>query len=730
MRVTENSGYGPDACAHCGLPVTRAATAPRAVLPPLASPGAGTGAPLSAVSDASCAALSGASPGSAPAFCCGACRLAALIMGRQEQGEQAANMLRLGLGALLAMNVMMVSLLLYSGSVETGTIPLFRLTLLYLATPALAILLPPFLSGAARELSQRRMSIDFLIALGSLCAFSLSAVNALRGTGEVYFDTATMLPVLVTVGKLVEATAKRRASDLLQALEALLPETALLVTPAGCSEVALDTLRPGDLVRVRPGERVAVDGSILEGTSSIEEASFSGEFLPRSCAPGDRVIAGTVNGTGSLLVRAQRTGEELLLHGIAAMVQDAWSAPSATETLARKAASLFLPLVLLLAAGALGCRIALGEPGAGLLSALSVLAVACPCSMGIAAPLATSLAVARAARAGIVVRGGRALEEISRVDTVFLDKTGTLTAGKPVLKELTLCDPQVGKEELLGRLAALESAGEHALGRCIVEKARECGVPQGAAERVEVSPGWGIGGVVTWGGVAAEVKAGTSLFVGCGAAPEWAAGSGSVVYAAWGGRLRGRLLFGDAVRPGAAACVAALSRQGVQAVLLSGDRLPAAAAVAREVGIERVEAPRDPTGKLAVIREAVAAGKTVAMVGDGVNDAPALAAAHAGVALGTGMELARQSGNVVILSGRLAQLPWLVALSRHTGRIVRANLAIGFAYNMFALAAAAAGMLHPLLAAAAMVASSLTVSANSLRIARFPGEALPEDGTP
>jgi len=696
MTAAASSAARSYDCAHCGLPVAAPPSAPGA--PP---PG---------------------SPGSVQVFCCHACRMAFLIIGNQGEGEQAANLLRLGFGTLLAMNVMMISLLLYAGSVEMHTVPLFRLILLALATPALAILIPPFLSGALRELAERRMSLDLLIALGSLSAFSVSAANALRGTGEVYFDTATMLPVLVTVGKLVEASAKRRATDLLHALEALLPRTALLVTPAGSEEVALDSLRPGNLVRVRPGERIAVDGRILEGTSCIEEAAFSGEFLPRVCTPGDDVVAGTVNGAGPLLVLAVRTGERLLLHGIAEMVHKAWRNPSRSQLIADRAASLFLFLVLCLASGTLLCWSLYGDTGQALLSALSVLVVACPCTMGIATPLATSLAIARAARAGIVVRGGSVMEGIAGTDTVFLDKTGTVTSGFPALQKIELLDPQLTEEELLGRLAALESASEHPLGRAVMKKAKEAGVRQGLAERVEVLAGSGISGAVTWEGVTTEVRAGSIGFLEGEGAAEFPDGHGSAVHVAWDGRLRGCLSFSDTIRPEATHCVAALREQGLDCVLLSGDRLTAAAAVAACIGIGRVEAPRTPAQKLESVARAMASGRGVAMVGDGVNDAPALAAAQTGVALGGGMELARQAGNVVILSGRLSQLPWLISLSRRTASIIRGNFAWSIAYNALALAAAAAGLLHPLLAALAMAVSSLTVLGNSLRIARFPDD--------
>ena len=471
-------------CAHCGLPV-RASS-------PLAAP-------------------SGA-PGSAAVYCCHACRLVALIVGKQSQGEHSWNLLRLGFGALLAMNIMMISLLLYFHSVEPASIDLFRLILLALSSAALILLLPPFLSGAARDLRERRISFDALIACGALSAFSVSAVNAWTGRGEVYFDTATMLPVLVTLGKLIEASAKTRAADLLRTLETLLPATAHHQRPEGVEEVPIESIQPGDLVRVRPGERIPVDGVIISGRSSIEEAPFTGEFLPRSCRAGDRVIAGTVNGTGSLLVQAERTGPELMLHGIINLIQQAWRTPSSFERAAERAARIFIPVVLVVAAAALFGWWGLGDLRQGLFSALSVLVVACPCTMGIATPLATSLAISRAAREGVIVRGGRVMERLAAINTAFFDKTGTVTTGAPKVEEVQVAVPGLHPDDLLGMLATLESASEHPLAQAVVAHARKLHIDLGSPSHVRVVPGSGIIGGVTWKGVTTRVAAGTPEF--------------------------------------------------------------------------------------------------------------------------------------------------------------------------------------------------------------------------
>jgi len=367
--------------------------------------------------------------------------------------------------------------------------------------------------------------------------------------------------------------------------------------------------------------------------------------------------------------------------------------------------------------------------GRGLLSALSVLVVACPCTMGIATPLATSLAIARAARAGIVVRGGSVMEEMARTDLIYFDKTGTLTEGRPVLQEIQIVDETVDEGELLGRLAVLESAGGHLLGRTVAAEASRRGCQPGFVSQVEVSPGGGMSGAVTWQGVTRQLLAGTGAFLAAAgvASPEAAGpardGDGTVVEVAWDGKLRGRLLFADAVRPAARQCVEALGALGIASVLLSGDRFPAAARAAGQTGIARVEAPRSPAQKLQAVAGSTAAGSCVAMIGDGINDAPALAAATTGIAFCAGADLTRQAGNVVILSGSLMQVPWLIGLSRQTGNIIRRNFAWSFGYNAIALTAATLGLLHPLLAALAMAASSLTVLGNSLRISAYPDDA-------
>jgi heavy metal translocating P-type ATPase len=530
-----------------------------------------------------------------------------------------------------------------------------------------------------------------------------------------------MLPVLVTFGRVIEASAKRRTSQLLRGLEALLPAAALRLDPSGeACEVPLDAIRPGDRLRVRPGERVPADGRVVEGATTIDEAAFTGEPGPRRRGPGDAVLAGTVNGPGAVVVEAERTGEALLLRRILAAVEAARSRPASSERLAERAAAAFIPAVLALAIVAGAARTATAGAAAGGLAALAVLVVACPCALGIATPLVTALAVGRAARSGAVVRGGDVLERIGLADWVCFDKTGTVTTGRPRVARILTLDPGVTEADVLGWLSSLESGSEHAVARAVTAEARARGIAPGGAAALEGVPGEGIRGRATWRGETRDVAAGTAALAGDGGAAAEPSPGAMAVWVAWDGRPRGLVLLDEILRPDAAEAVRRLRASGVRMALLSGDRAETAEAVARRAGLDRVEAPRRPDEKIAWIRARADEGSVVVMVGDGVNDAPALAAAGVGVALGAGTDLARQAGHVVLLSDRLIHVPWLIALSRRARRIVRQNLAWAFGYNAIALGAAAAGRLHPLLAALAMAVSSLTVLANAARIQRFP----------
>jgi len=693
-----------DLCDHCGLPV----------------------------------AAFGYCPGPDARFCCYGCYLASRIVGRGEGGAPAWVLARLGIGAFLAMNVMMVSLLLYSGELQdlgAEAEAWFRWVLLALSIPAMVILGHPFLAGMGREVRRLRPSLDSLVALGSACAFGVSAAHVLRGTGPIYFDTATMLLTLMTVGKLLEASAKSRSATLIRGLLSGQPTEARVVRD-GCERtIPARELRVGDRVRVRPGERVPVDGEVVAGISSVHEAQFTGEAEPRACGPGDSVIGGSVNGDGEIIVEARGVGEASLLAQIARLVQEAAARRAPVERLVERVSSVFVPAVAAIAAGAFALWLAEGQPARGGMSALAVLVVACPCALGLATPLVTSLAIGRAARGGVIVRSGEALELLPRVSRVFLDKTGTLTRGMLRVVEVLAADPSAANEALAW-VATLQTSGEHPLGRAIVAEAARRGLALGSVEEYRVLPGQGALGTVLVGGLRRRVYAGTREFVEANgfSIPKALRGHsarGTLVFAGWR-EIEGRaqdaaaqlcLVCVDELRPEAAAVVCALRGDGTAVTMLSGDRPEVAQAVAEAAGIAEVAAPCLPHDKLRLLRAAKAGDQVVAMVGDGVNDAPALAEADVGIALGGGADLAREAGDVTILGDQLGRLPWLIDLARAAYARIRRNLIWAFGYNLLAIGVACFGLLHPLVAVLVMLASSAFVLSNSLRLAQHPEPA-------
>lgn len=662
-------------------------------------------------------------------YCCYGCYLVQGILSEQDEAGVSARVLaRLGVGSFLSMTVMMVSLLLYTNAPAAMTpeaIRAMRWTMLLFSTPALVIMGTPFLRSAWHELRHRRLNTDALIAMGSLSAYGVSAGRVLADRGTVYFDTATMLLVLVTVGRLLEASAKSNTAKLVRGLLALGPRVAHRVTAAGEEDVAPEALRPGDRIAVRPGEQVPVDGVVLEGRSAVEESAFTGEALPRHCTRGDTVYGGSINTDGRLLIEATGVGEHTLLGQMARLVREAQSRRAPAERLADRLATIFVPLVWALAGTAAVYWLARGGAVQAGMAALSVLVVACPCALGLATPLAVSLGIGRAARAGVLVRSGETLELLPRIRRLFVDKTGTLTRGMMAVERIELLDPELEPTEALAWAASLETAAEHPTARALVAAARERNLPLGEVSEFQAVPGYGAAGSVTRAGQTRPLLIGTRrLMEAHGAAFSPGGGEAtpdthSEIYLAWEGRVRACFALTDQTRPDAAALVAALAESGIQTTLLSGDREPVARRVAEQLGIPDVRGECTPTEKVATIEAARKPAALVAMMGDGINDAPSLAAADIGIALAGGTDLAREAGDVVLLGNELGRLPWVIALARETRRIITQNLLWAFGYNTLALAVAFTGRLHPLLAAVLMLISSFFVLGNSLRLMRW-----------
>jgi Cu+-exporting ATPase len=598
----------------------------------------------------------------------------------------------------------------------------------------------PFFERAWLSFRTRHLNMFTLIGIGTGAAWLFSAAatvlpasafpEAFRGHGgavPVYFESAAVIVLLVLLGQILELRARSRVSGAIRALLGLAPRTGRKVQPgADDEEIPLEDVAPGMLLRVRPGEKVPADGVVVEGRSSLDESLVTGEPIPAEKGPGDPVTGGTVNGVGSLVVRAERVGRDSLLAQIVRMVGEAQRSRAPVQRLADAVARWFVPAVV---AAAVVTFAAWAAGGPALVNAVAVLIIACPCALGLATPMAIMVGTARGASSGILVRDAEALETFGKVDVLLLDKTGTLTSGRPRLERVVA--DGAGEEELLRLAAAVERGSEHPLAAAIVAGARSRGVEVLAAERFGYRPGLGVEGQVAGRRVAIGSAALLrELGIEPGAlearAESLRDAGGTVVLVAVDDRAAGMLEVRDPVKPGAARAVAALRKEGVEVVMVTGDALRTALAVAREVGIERVEAGVLPAGKGAVVERYAALGRTVAMAGDGVNDAPALAAAAVGIAMGTGTDVAMESAGITLVKGEMSGLVRARRLSRGTLRNIRQNLFWAFAYNVLGIPLAAGVLypatgllLSPMIASAAMSFSSVTVIVNALRLRRL-----------
>jgi Cu+-exporting ATPase len=620
-----------------------------------------------------------------------------------------------------------------------GALPWIELAL---AAPVVLWAALPFFARGWASVRSRHLNMFTLIALGTGAAFGYSVIatvapeilpDAFRhGSGvPVYFEAASVITTLILLGQVLELRARSRTSRAIKALLGLAPKTARLVREDGREEdVPLDAVQPGDRLRVRPGEKVPVDGVVIEGSSAIDESMVSGEPIPVEKTPGARVVVGTLNGTGGVLMRAERVGAETLLAQIVAMVGEAQRSRAPIQRLADVVSSWFVPAVLLVAVVTFAVWSLVGpEPrmAHALVNAVAVLIIACPCALGLATPMSIMIGTGRGASAGVLVKNAEALETLEKVDTLVLDKTGTLTEGKPRLASVVTVGA-LPANEILRLAASLEQGSEHPLAGAIVASARERGLTLPAAGAFRSITGKGAVGTAS----GREVAVGNAaLFEELGVAAddllqraeELRREGQTVVLVAVDGRAAGLLGVGDAVRASTPEAIRALREEGVRLVLLTGDSRTTAEAVARELGIEEVEADVLPERKAAIVERLQREGRIVAMAGDGVNDAPALARAHVGVAMGSGTDVAMESAGITLLQGDLRGLVRARRLSRATMRNIRQNLFFAFVYNALGVPLAAGALyplvgllLSPMIASAAMSLSSVSVVANALRL--------------
>jgi len=663
----------------------------------------------------------------------------------EEDPELGAMSRRLWISAILTLPVFLIAMseMIPGQPLQARVAPLVLVwAQLLLATPVVLWGGWPFFQRGWASLLTLKLNMFTLIAIGTGAAYVYSLAATLtpdlfpssfraEGVVPVYFEAAAVITTLVLAGQVLELRARAATSGAIRALLDLSPPTARKVLGDGSEEdVPVEEVVVGDRLRVRPGEKVPVDGVVLEGSSPIDESMVTGEPVPVMKAAGDSVTGGTVNGTGGFVLRAERVGADSLLAQIVTMVREAQRSRAPIQRLADQVAGWFVPAVLVVAAAAFVVWYLVGPAPAfsyALLSAVAVLIVACPCALGLATPMSIMVGTGRGAGVGVLIKSAEALEVLERVDTLLIDKTGTLTKGQPTLTEIVSLG-EVEEQELLRLAAGLERGSEHPLAAAILAGAKERELSVPSAVDFSSETGKGVRGTVEAQAVALGnprlfEELGLSLAPLLDQAKRLRSEGATVVFVALDGVLAGLLAVTDPIKPSTPEAIRLLRDEGLRIVVVTGDNKTTALAVARQLGLEEVHADVLPEEKGAVVKSLQAEGRTVAMAGDGVNDAPALALADVGIAMGTGTDVAMESAGVTLVRGDLRGIVRARRLSRATLRNIRQNLFFAFAYNALGIPVAA-GVLYPLfgvllspmLASAAMAASSVSVIANALRL--------------
>jgi Cu+-exporting ATPase len=617
---------------------------------------------------------------------------------------------------------------------------------LVLATPVQFWVGGQFHAGFLRDLRHRSASMSTLVSIGTNAAYLFSVAVTLwphrfAGHGAMtYYETAAVVITLVVLGRWLEARARGRTSEAIRRLMQLAPRTARVLRDGSEVDVPAAEVHVGDVVRIRPGERIPVDGVVVEGASTVDQSMLTGESVPVAVATNSTVVAGTVNRTGSFLFRATRVGSETTLARIIKLVEEAQGSRAPIQRLADRVAAVFVPIVLAIAAVTFAGWWALGPEPAFLMAltnAVAVLVIACPCAMGLATPTAIMVATGRGAEHGILIKSAAALELLHRVTIVVFDKTGTLTVGRPVVTDVVPVGRAV-EDEVLALAAAAEQGSEHPLGEAIVARAKERGLALPPVTEFTSVPGQGIDALALDGRVLLGNRAmmdmrGIDVSGAESHARRLAADGKTVMFVAFAGQLLGLIAAADVLKPEARNAVGELKRLGVSVAMLTGDHRVTAQAIARQAAIDQVLAEVMPEDKAREVKRLQADGRLVAMVGDGINDAPALAQADVGIAMGGGTDVAIEAADVTLMRGDLDTVVAAVELSRRTIRVIKENLVWAFGYNVVLIPVAAGALyplwgvlLSPILAGAAMAFSSVSVVTNSLRLKRWaPSAASP-----
>jgi Cu+-exporting ATPase len=578
--------------------------------------------------------------------------------------------------------------------------------------------------GMLRQARSLSANMDTLISLGTLAALFFSVWAMVAGEHHLYFETGAVIAALILLGRYFESRSRGQASEAIEKLVELGAKTAHLSRDGSEQDIPIDEVKVGDILLVKPGEKVPVDGTVVDGSSNLDEAMLTGESMPANKTKGDDVFGATINIGGALRIQATKVGQDTVLAQIVRMVTEAQVNKAPIQKLADRVSGVFVPIVLGIAiVTAVAWYLVTGDIYQSLVPAVAVLVIACPCSLGLATPTAILVGTGVGARRGILIKNGEALERGKRIDVVVFDKTGTLTEGKPKVTDVDACGAPTTPDDVLALAASIERLSEHPLAQAVVRAARDKNLPLKDVQDFENLAGKGLRGRI--GGTAVIVGSGrllvehgVPLIQPTARAEQYEADAKTVFMVAQDQKLVGMIAVADTLKQDAKAAIARLHAQGVATVMMTGDNRRTAEAIAAQIGIDMVFAEVLPQDKAGHVRELQRKGKRVAFVGDGINDAPALVQADLGIAMGTGTDIAIEAGNIVLVKGHPLKVIEALALSRLTFKTIKQNMFWAFFYNVAAIPLAALGLLNPMIAAAAMAGSSLTVVGNSLRIKR------------